>query len=69
MLDGTLFQRCKVNKIFFWFLFNKFLFAENRFMPETHLRQPKACGQITKNKERIQHFNGTEDSDIFIKTN
>ena len=36
---------------------NKFLLAEDKFMPEMHLRQPQfvysACGTSTKNKERI----------------
>ena len=35
-------------------------------MPEIHLRQPgftySACGQFTKNKERIQKFKETRDS-------
>ena len=36
---------------------NKLLLAENKFMPEMHLRQPgftySACRPFTKNKERI----------------
>ena len=36
---------------------NKFLLAEDKFMPEMHLRQPQftysACGLFTKKKERI----------------
>ena len=35
-------------------------------MPEIHLRQPgftySACGQFTKNKERIQKFKKIRDS-------
>ena len=45
---------------------NKFLLAEDNFMPEMHLRQPGftygACGPFTKNKERIQKFKETGDS-------
>ena len=45
---------------------NKFLLAEDKFMPEMHLRQPgstsNACGSLTKNKERIQKFKETGDS-------
>ena len=36
---------------------NKFLLAEDKFMPEMHLKQPQftysACGPFTKKKERI----------------
>ena len=39
-------------------VFNKFLLAKDKFMPEVHLRQPgftySACGTFTKNKERTQ---------------
>ena len=39
---------------------NKFLLTENKFMPEIHLKQPgfiySAFGQFTKNKERIERF-------------
>ena len=39
-------------------VFNKFLLAKDKFMPEMHLRQPgftySACGIFTKNKERTQ---------------
>ena len=45
---------------------NKFLLAGDKFMPEMHLRHPgftySACGPFTKNKERIQKFEETEDS-------
>ena len=37
---------------------NKLLLVGDKFMPETHLKQPgfsySACGPFTKNKERIQ---------------
>ena len=53
---------------------NKFLLAGDKFIPEMHLRQPgftySACGQFTKNKERIQKLKKTQEThDIFIKTN
>ena len=50
---------------------NKFLLALDKIMPEIHLRQLgftySACGQCTKNKERIQKFKEQEILDIFIK--
>ena len=37
-----------------------FLLAGNKFVPIMHLRQPEftcgACGQFTKNKERMKKF-------------
>ena len=37
---------------------NTFLLAEDKFMPEMHLRQPgftySACGTFTKNKESVK---------------
>ena len=45
---------------------NTFLLAEDKFMPEMHLRQPgftySACGPFTKNKGRIQKFKKAGDS-------
>ena len=45
---------------------DKFLLAEDKLIPELHLRQSgfscSACGPITKNKERIQKSKETEDS-------
>ena len=45
---------------------NKFLLAEDNFMPEVHLTQPEfassASGPFTKNKERIQKFKEIGDS-------
>ena len=50
---------------------NKFLLGGDKFMPEMHLRQPgftySACGPFTKNKERIQKFIETEDSNYIYK--
>ena len=44
---------------------NKILLAEEKFMPEKHLRQPgftcSACGPFTQKKERIQKFKETGD--------
>ena len=45
---------------------NKFLLADDKFMPEMHLRQPRfvysACGPFTRHKERIKEFQGTGDA-------
>ena len=47
-------------------IINKCLLAGDKFMPETHLRQPgftyNACEPFTKNKERIQKFKETIDT-------
>ena len=47
-------------------LVNKLLSAGDKFMPEMHLRQPvfaySTCGSFTKNKDIIQKFNETGDS-------
>ena len=49
----------------------KFLLAGDKFMPEMHLRQPgftySACGPFTKNKERVQKFMQTDDTDFIYK--
>ena len=51
---------------------NKFLLAGDKFMPEMHLKQPgftySACGPFTKNKERIEKFMQTGNTD-FIYAN
>ena len=45
---------------------NKFLLAGDKFMPAMHLKQPAltycASGPFTKNKERIQKFKETGDT-------
>ena len=50
---------------------NKFLLAGDKFMPEMHLKQPRftysACGPFSKNKERIQKFKETGDTDFIYK--
>ena len=52
---------------------NRFLLVGDKFMPEMHLKQPgftySACGPFTKNKERIEEFMQTGNTDFFIKIN
>ena len=54
-------------------LINKFLLAGDGFMPEMHLKRPRftrsTCGSFTKNKERMQKFKETGDTNIFTKMN
>ena len=50
---------------------NKFLLADDKFMPEMHLKQPgftySAWGPFTKNKERIEKFIQTGNTDFVYK--
>ena len=48
---------------------NKFLPVGDKFMPEMHLKQPgfSACGPFTKNKERIEKFMQTGNTDFIYK--
>ena len=50
---------------------NKFLLAGDKFIPEMHLRQPgfthSACGPVTKNRERIEKFMQTGNTDFIYK--
>ena len=50
---------------------NKFLLVGDKFMPEMHLKQPgftySACGPFTKNKERIEKFMQTGNTDFIYK--
>ena len=50
---------------------NKFLLAGDKFMPEMHLKQPgftySACGPFTKNKERIEKFMQTGNTDFIYR--
>ena len=50
---------------------NKFLLVGDKFMPEMHLKQPgftySACGPFTKNKERIEKFMQTVNTDFIYK--
>ena len=45
---------------------NKFLLADDKFMPDMHLRQLRfvysACGPFTRHKERIKEFKRTGDT-------
>ena len=47
-------------------IINKFLLADDKFMPEMHLRQPQfvysACVPFTRHKERIKEFKRTGDT-------
>ena len=50
---------------------NKFLLVGNKFMPEIHLKQPgftySAYGLFTKNKERIEKFMLTGNTDFIYR--
>ena len=52
-------------------IINKFLLVGDKFMPEMHLRQPgftySACGPFTKNKERIEKFLKTGNTDFIYR--
>ena len=52
-------------------IINKFLLAGDKFMPEMHLRQPGftycACGPFTKNKEIIEKFMQSGNTDFIYK--
>ena len=50
---------------------NKFLLVGDTFMPEMHLKKPgftySACGPSTKNKERIEKFMQTGNTNFIYK--
>ena len=50
---------------------NKFLLAEDKFMPEIHLRQPgftySACRPFTRNKQKIQKLMQTGDTNYIYR--
>ena len=50
---------------------NNFLLVGDKFMPEMHLKQPSftysACGPFTKNKQRIEKFMQTGNTDFIYK--
>ena len=50
---------------------NKFLLVGDKFLPGMHLKQPGftycACGSFTKNKERIQKFMQTGNTNFIYK--
>ena len=52
-------------------IINKFLLVGDKFMPEMHLRQPgftyTACDPFTKNKERIEKFMKSGNTDFIYK--
>ena len=52
---------------------NKFLLVGDKFMPEMRLKQPgftySAWGPFTKNKERIEKFMQTGNTDFIININ
>ena len=51
---------------------NKFLLVGDKFMPEMHLKQPgftySACGPFTKNKEKIEKFMQTRNTNFIYKS-
>ena len=52
---------------------NKFLLVGDKFLPELHLKQLgftySASGPFTKNKERIEKFKETGDTNYIYKKN
>ena len=56
----------KMNKIV-----NRFLLVGDKFMTEMHSKQPaftySACGPFTKNKERIEKFIQTGNTDFIYR--
>ena len=52
-------------------IINKFLLVGDKFIPEMHLKQPgftySSCGPLTKNKQRIEKFMKTGNTDFIWK--
>ena len=52
-------------------IINKFLLAGDKFIPDMHLKQPgfmySACGPFTKNKDRMEKFMQTGNTDYIYK--
>ena len=52
-------------------ILNKYLLAGNKFKPEMHLKQPvftySACDPFTRNKERIDKFMQTSNTDFMYR--
>ena len=50
---------------------NQFLLVGDKFMPEMDLKQPgftySPCGSFTKNKERMEQFMQTRNTDFVYK--
>ena len=55
LVAPLLFKEYKINRIV-----NRFLLSGDKFLPDTHLRQPgftsKVCGPFTKDKKEIQNL-------------
>ena len=68
LFGDILFSVYKMNEII-----NKLLPVGDKFMPEMHLKQPgftySACGPFTKNKERIEKFMETGNTNFIYKNN
>ena len=51
---------------------NRFLLVRDKFMPEIHLKQPgftySACGSFTKNKEKIEKFMKTGNTNFVYRS-
>ena len=65
-MNAILLNHYKMNEIF-----NNFLLAGDKFMPEMHLKQPEftysVYGPFTKNKERIQKYKETGDTQYIYR--
>ena len=52
-------------------IINKFLLADDKFMPERHLRLPQfvysACGPFTRHKEKIKEFKSAGDTRLLYR--
>ena len=52
-------------------IMNNFLLVGDKFMPEMHLKQRgftySACGSFTRNKERIEKFMQTGNTDFIYR--
>ena len=52
-------------------ILNKFLLVGDKFMPELHLKRPgftySACSSFTRNKERIEKFMQTGNTDFIYR--
>ena len=52
---------------------NKCLLTGDKFMSEMHLKQPRftysPCGLFTKNKERVEKFMQTRNTNFIYKNN
>ena len=50
---------------------NKFLLVGDKFMPKLHLKEPgftySVCGLFTRNKERIEKFMGTGNTNFIYR--